>query len=495
MDNVCGYFRVSREDTALDKFAVDRYRSSLIKFGVEPENIFCDFASGGNVERDDYQKMLAAIRNGSYKKVVVPLQSRLNRNVLHSELLAEDLAAVGAKLIILESGRTIDPSDPEDRFNYQLNAMIDHRFLANITKTNLNNAKHMREKKGINVVPFGYVVERLKPKLDREPFVCLISDKSHISPADVLLEIIDLVIESGNLSQSIKKIHYKYGVADYLPNQIRNQTRKPKQYDFSKDRRFKHRKPLKFTHHGLKSLISNPLLKGDLDYFWRDSKQSTVSNPGAYPDQAIISRSKFNKLQKCTSKTKLIKGIKRHIYPFTSLVWCGLCGAKCYSDRGGKRKNGDRPLYYFCKNKPKGCPSKRILASDIEKTIIKKLTERNSEITALTVAEEMLRDTPEIVQLEKQLQSLIELPIKTPEINSIIEQTKIEINTAREQLKVGANVRQENIELLKTIFSNPLFFETLPIEDKREIYHLLVNKIVISVKEEKAIVERIDLLV
>ncbi len=507
MLDICGYFRVSSEDTALDKFAVNRYRSQLVDYGVEPENIFYDFASGGSADREDYQKMLNAIRSGNFKKVAVPIQSRLNRNVLESELLLKDLAAAGAKLIILESGQTIDPNNPNDKLNYRLNSLIDDRKLEDIKLANIQNAKYLREKKGVSRVPFGYTIERMKPKLDREDFLCLLVDKTHVSPADILLEVIELVIDSGNISRSIKAIHDKYGVPNHIPGQILRRAKKTKLHDFKSDRRLKNRRALHFTYQGLGCTLRNPLLHGDLNYFWRNKNRETIPNPDAYKHEAIISKSKFAKLQASirTKKTKRIKGEDRDIFPFTGLVFCELCQAKFYSNRGGSRGNRKRTLYYYCKNKNKGCLSRNIKNDDIERAVIKKLIQKNQEIAQLAITQETIEDTPEIIQLEKQLQSLLKLPIQTPEINAIVEQTKSQITNTREQLKIGADVRQENIELLQSVFSNPLFFETLPSIDKRKIYHQLINKVTISLdikdkehpdfEKRKAIVERIDLLV
>ncbi len=495
----CSYFRISREDTALEKFAVKKYKQKALDYGVPQEYIFYDFASGGNSDRASYQKVIELIKTGERDEVVVPMQSRLNRNLLNSELLAEDLAKAGAKLTVLETGSTLDLNCPTDRLIYQLRAIFDHQELSKYQQTNQDNANQMRKDLKVWAAPFGYTVVRGKPKIDREPYICLLESERTVSPADILEHLIELVLKNRAIKSSIREFNVFYGIPEYLNGQIRNRQRKPKQFDFSSDRRFKHRKTLRFTHHSAKKILSNPILVGDVRYFFEDKNRETVIYPGINPDQALLSRKQFAILQTAMGERTYSKP-RKNTYPMSGLVYCGVCGARCYSDRGGKRgKDGNRRiLYYLCKNRLNaiesvGCPTKRIRADVIEELLFKELTKRNIAISQLAQTDD-LPTSPELIKLELQLQQLSAMP-DNKFILQAISDTKVEIEKLRLEQASGSEVHQDNLELLQSIFANPLYWETLTQSDRREIYQLLVKKIVVGMKDGSSCVERFDLLV
>ena len=477
MSPPCGYFRVSKEDTALDKFAVKKYQQKLRDYGVDEKFIFYDFSSGGDINRDGYREILRLIQTKKCDRVVVPMQSRLNRNLLNSELLAEDLASVGAKIVVLETGATLDPNCPTDRLLYQIRAIFDANQLADYKKTSQDNAREMRRLRKLNRVPFGYVLYRGRPKPDRDGYLCLLADKKEFSPADVLLHLIDLVIEHRNLTKACRLLLEYYGVPQYIDGQVRTHARKSKQFDFSKDPICKHRQPLYFTQHSAKKLMTHKLLVGDLEYFARDKNKQTIYIPNAYPECAIISRSKFDRLQ-ASMENREFKRINQHHYPYTGLVYCGVCGGKFYSDRGGKRVDGvQRILYYFCKNRAKGCRCPRIKAEEIESATIARLVKECDRITGIALEPETTTPNPEILKLQQQIKQLQSLPIIDDLIRKSIDETRKKIDSIRQEELLGVETKQENVELLKSVFSDPLYWETLPQLDKREILHLLVKKI------------------
>ena len=503
-----GYFRVSRLDTSTEKFAVIKYRQKLIDRGIPEERIFYDFSSGGEIaNRNDYQKLLEIIKTGLCSEVVVPMQSRLNRNLLNSELLAEDLASSGTKITILETGVTLDLQLPTDRFIYQLGAILDQQALSQSRITNQDNANQMRKNHKIWLVPFGWVAIRGKPMIDREPSICLLENKEHVSPADIVLEIIDKVIERRLIVPVIREIHRKYGVAEYCDGQIRTKDRRPKQCDFSKDTRFKHKKRIHFHHQALKRILQHPLLVGDLAYFQRDKTRQTILKPNIYPEAALISRQKFELLQASMTDRNYSKP-KKHNYPLTGLIYCSICGGRFYSDRGGKRgKDGERRiLYYICKNAVKGCNKKRIRADLIEQALIKKLTSRYLYIAQMADEKVEEVESLEVSKLRGQIRQLESLPMAaSQDIQTLIDNYRRQIVNFKQAEKIGVEVKKDNIELLKSVFSNPLYWETLSDVEKRQINYLLVKQILIDVdikdeknpnyKQRKSYINKIDLKV
>jgi DNA invertase Pin-like site-specific DNA recombinase len=507
---LCSYYRVSSEDTATEKFAVQKYRQKALDYGVPEEYIFFDFASGGTSQRKGYQKVIELIKSGERDQIVVPMQSRLNRNLLNSELLAEDLAKAGAKLTVLETGTTLDLSCPTDRLVYQLRAIFDHQYLSQCTLTSRDNAEQMRKERRVARVPWGWVAVRGKPLRDEEPYLCLVEDRRVLSPADILRHLIELVISYKSVRKACHEINAYYGVPDYLEGEISSKVRRTKQFDFNKDTRFKHRQRLRFGYEQTKDILSNPLIVGDLQYFSRDKSRETIIIHDAYPDAAFLTRHEFNVLQASIGR-KTYPGKEVHNYPLSGLIFCGICGGKCYMDCGGKRGGKQRIVYYLCKNRKHGCPTKRIQAQKIEEVLVDKLTAKYIAISNLAQVSEENAESPEIRKLEIQIEQLGNMADNEP-IRRAIAETRKEIEQLKEAERLGSAVKEQNVELLQRIFANPLYWETLGNLEKREIYRLLVKKILIGCgertsavlgfaqtstlfKKGKSYVERVDLLV
>ena len=88
--------------------------------------------------------------------MVVPIQSRLNRSVLNSELLLKDLEPLGVKLHILSSGKTLNLGNEEDKFIYRLNAALDNRKTDSDSAISSANHAYKRSRFETCLPPFGY---------------------------------------------------------------------------------------------------------------------------------------------------------------------------------------------------------------------------------------------------------------------------------------------------------------------------------------------------
>jgi len=75
-----GYIRVSTKDQN-----PERQSAAFEKYGIRPENVYLDKASGKNFERPAYQKMLKAIKKGDI--IIVKSIDRLGRN--YGEILEQ----------------------------------------------------------------------------------------------------------------------------------------------------------------------------------------------------------------------------------------------------------------------------------------------------------------------------------------------------------------------------------------------------------------------
>lgn len=492
MKTPVGYFRISSEDTALDKFAVAKYKQKFLDYGIPESYIFFDFSSGGNINRDEYRKVIELIKSGERNELVVPMQSRLNRNLINSELLAEDLIKAGASLTILETGSTLDLTVPAQRLLYQIQAIFDHQALATYKQQNADNAQARRKQKKLNKVPFGYVLVRGEPAIDHEPFVCLIETKEVKCPADVLLELIEAMLKSKSLTKAVRQVHFKYGVLEFISGRIAtNARKKKKQFNFNNDDRFRHKKPIHFSKNTVKRLLSNPLLVGDVHYFWKDDSRPTEIHYDAYPDAAIISRSTFSQLQLAMGFRSYTGTGKKNL-PLTGLTYCSSCAARYYSHPGAIRKDGSRRPYYFCANSKNGCQQRAIGAADIEAVVIEQLMRRAKEISLLATEEQdNLLVNPEVKKLKAEIEQLLALNSDNEYIKKAIQDNRQKIQDLTLKSIAGRELQQENLELLQSVFSNSLYWETLKDIEKKEIFKILVNKIVIGIKDNSSYVEEI----
>jgi hypothetical protein len=283
-------------------------------------------------------------------------------------------------------------------------------------------------------------------------------------------------------------------VPEYLEGEISLAPRRAKQFDFSNDIRFKHRQRLRFNYKTVKNILTNPLLVGDIQYFSRNTNKETITIRDAYPGAAFLTRQEFNLLQAAIGRRNFT-GTQKRNYPLSGLIFCAICGARCYTDCGGERGGKPRVLYYVCKNQKFGCHAKRIQGKVIEDDLIEKLTAKYVAISQLAQSSSLpSTPSPEIQQLETQVNQLLGMA-DNETIRKAIAQTRKEIEQLRQEKEFGSVVKEQNTELLRSIFANSLYWETLGNLEKQEIYRLLVKKILIGIESGKSYVERADLLV
>jgi len=108
-----GYARVSMEDQ-------DNARQieELTRFGVHPDDIFTDKASGANMDRPGWQALWKDIREGD--TVVILSLDRLGRDVLQILQTVEAMKERGVKLKVLIGG--LDFATPIGRFVFTVMA-------------------------------------------------------------------------------------------------------------------------------------------------------------------------------------------------------------------------------------------------------------------------------------------------------------------------------------------------------------------------------------
>ena len=91
-----GYMRVSKNDGSQ---LLDLQRDALLKFGILPEHIYEDFASGENDSRQGLVACLKALR--ACDTLIVWKLDRLGRNLRHLVNTIHDLSSKGVRRQLL----------------------------------------------------------------------------------------------------------------------------------------------------------------------------------------------------------------------------------------------------------------------------------------------------------------------------------------------------------------------------------------------------------
>ena len=322
--------------------------------------------------------------------------------------------------------------------------------------------------------------------------MCLIETKEEKSPAQVLREIIDLIFVSKNLTEAIARLHYRYGVDQPgIDNFVRRNVRQKTILQFTfENQTNRYRRPLRFTKLGVKKLLINPLLVGDLAYFFHSYTKDTIYYPGVFKDRAIISPIELVRL-KALLKNPNYQSPPKSKHPYTGVIYCTHCGNRYRSVNRKKRKDGSYVKAYRCPNS-KVCQGKAINHPEVEKVVIAKLVEKHRQIARVGQPETEREHSPPYQALVHQLTQLSNMS-QTKAITLAIEATKKEMKQMLIEEQSNRAFKQENITLLESIFANPLYWETLKDTEKWQINQLLIERIEIMTKNEKSYVGRIDL--
>jgi DNA invertase Pin-like site-specific DNA recombinase len=135
-----GYMRVSKTDGSQ---ALDLQVDALMESGVVPENMYQDFSSGKNDDRQGLDSCLKALRKGD--TLVVWKLDRLGRNLKHLVNTVHDLSSKGIGFNVLTGqGANIDTSTPQGKLVFGIFAALaefERDLISERTKAGLDAAR------------------------------------------------------------------------------------------------------------------------------------------------------------------------------------------------------------------------------------------------------------------------------------------------------------------------------------------------------------------
>ena len=457
--NVVGYSRVSKREQAENTHALEQHIDRLRSAGAT--QIITDVESGLKADRKGYLELLQLIEQGEVEKLIVTELSRLGRSLFSLKKAIDLIVRHDVKFVSL--AEKIDLDTAIGKFQFNLAGALAEMESDRLSERSKNGWAFLRKRQVAMSPPFGYIkTTDGKHALDRQPYLCLLETKEELSRAALASDTIDSFFRCGSLRACIKHLNGKYGIQTY------NHDKRPG---------YTARGLFRWSCSGLKHWLTSPVLRGHLIYR-RDSKNSEIIYD-THRQERLLTNGQYQEVERILAQNRAGRGwgAKRAHYPLSGLVECADCRGSCYSMTSGKLE-----YYYFqCKNaKLNACPNKKaIRAEKAEAAVAVALTTRAEQIAQIAATPDEPIDPPELIQLKSQLAALQSIPGSNPAIESAIAQLLLQVKSQKSQVKSTYDLRLTTYDLLVETFGSSTFFECLPEDEKRRIFHALVERVII----------------
>jgi DNA invertase Pin-like site-specific DNA recombinase len=475
-DRVYTYERVSSQ-TQMDRNTIEVQHNRLKGITPRPHQMFGEVKGGDDSERAKYKELIAQVKHDVLTDqlrvlVVVTDQSRLSREGVDTVTsLIELFDVLGVVLYALDGG-LLTVVDPTQRLAVGTKALF-HDFFLREHRQRLRSGKAQRrlEGKPLNPnPPLGY-------EWTRDKYV----PSEHFELARQLA------------------VHY-------LP-QTENPETSGDGWSLRRCSQWLGEQGLKYTPHGVAKLLRNPVWRGHLfmsehgnsreaqkrerDTRKAEKAQGLKPTPQSPKPQvcfynaheAILSEEEYQRItwRLMDNQENARRGSNAPRYPLSGLVWCGYCETKLTVHNHTDRRYGRRYMRYICRNREcqRQSVSLLILEAKLKETLV---------AYAPTIAEMVARPieetvNPEIRSLEQQVQDLKAMYKKTPlaGLRQAIEEMELQLQKLRKApQKAPLNSLMELIQ----VFNDPLAWELMSDLEKRQVYHELVDRIVVKGKHD-----------
>lgn len=484
---VLGYDRVSTSEQAYQQ-ALVRHAARLSAAGAT--RIYADIASRTIDDRSGLMQLMADIRSGCVKKVLVVRIDRLTSSPGLFELITSELKKYRVILEFLDED--IDLHSVDGEFLAGLKVLLARREVR-MGGLRVNSSREPdRQKNRANFcAPWGYKYNQGRYELDHTPYLCLLEERpldNEVSPgrtkAELGRDVVELFFQGKTLSATLKLIHQKYGIQKFAKPTISNDF-----YVFEgslefKSLEWKRAGIFRWSRDGIGKYLKNPVLCGHTVY-------------GAYKDKLRQSESKWDIRHNTHTNARLLTDAeKREIesmlatnqslggwgvaatLPLTGLLFCGECGRKLKCK--GISESGRR--YYQCKNyMERACTARHTIRMDkAESALAEVLIERAAAITQYASTPPEYVEPPELQQLRSQLAGLEALG-HNPAFETAKNDLRSQIAALVERSKTKNVVDVELQQLLTDSFSDPEYWnwDKLTSDHKRQIYRDLVRRVVV----------------
>ena len=467
--SIIGYARVSSKEQAEGR-SIENQISLLKKAGAE--DVLVDIQSAySKSDRPQFNKVMDLVKNGLVQKVIVCTLDRLSRNEAVMFVAFEDFERSHCQLVSLEEN--FDLQSPEGRLQAGFSTLMARNYSARLSQKTKRGHKAHRDRNAPYFKLFGYKIEDEKYRLDHDPFLCLLQDKSIMSRAAIASDILAIFKECKSLRRTLHSINAKYGLSSFSDGKGKGNRAVRDRFGFSSS--------------GLHSWITNPILRGHTCY-GRAQKQKQHHKHlwdmriDTHPEDKLISDYEYRELDQIFDWNKSHHGFdnsQRITHVLTGLVYCGECGRSHRITGSLQRDKITKFYYYQCQNYAlRACNQKRTIRDiAVEDEAIAALIQRSESIAQIAELPMQLAEPVELRELRGQLATL-ENMTANPAIALAILDIRGQINKMQYGLTVGVKIDSELKSVLVETFSNASFFETLPEQDKKTIYRALIDRIV-----------------
>lgn len=482
---VLGYDRVSTSEQAYQQ-ALVRHAARLSAAGAT--RIYADVASRTIDDRSGLMQLMADIRSGCVKKILVVRIDRLTSSPGLFELITSELKKYHVYIEFLDE--EIDLHSVDGEFLAGLKVLLARREVR-MGGLRVNSSREPdRQKNRANFcAPWGYQYIGGRYELDHTPYLCLLEDRPldnsafpGRTKAELGRDVVELFFQAKTLSTTLRLIHQKYGIQKFAqaPN-----TKDFYIFEGNLEFRALERKRagiFRWSRDGIGKYLKNPVLCGHTVY-------------GTYKDNLRQSESKWDIRHNTHVNSRLMTDAeKREIssilatnqslggwgvaatLPLTGLLFCGQCGRKLKCK--GISESGRR--YYQCKNyMERACTAKKSIRMDVaEEAVINGLVLRAQAIAEYASIPPQQTESSQLQQLRSQLAGLEQLGQ-----NPAIEAAKNEVRS-QIQTEMAKSVQQEVVdlatrELLLKTFTDAEYWKQLSDAEKRQIYRDLVGRVIV----------------
>lgn len=460
LSKAIGYCRVSTQRQHTEGHGLERYIDRLKQYGLTEEQIYWDIESGASESRKGYNQVLDMVRASKVNKIVVPCFDRFTRSALGWEVARQELQNFGVELIFLDGG-SLDLDTPEGLFTSRILAAMAAQLRDKNKYNAIAGARYFREKRKIYKAVFGFLKDGDTVVPNYKEY-----RQSGNSYASVAKQAIQMFVDTGEISKTIRKMVNQYGL-ERLSN--RNYEDFPR--DVAAFRRW----------------LQNPQLSGQICYFPHDSQKRLVLES---THQGLITIDEHNEILRMLSMRPKIRHTNAN-NPLSGLTYCGACGSKMTihsvtvnNATGPKRYEHLRCTGRYNKaGHPRVCTVNKYFSLDAAiKACIRALQSRAAQIGdgyVQEIGESKL--PPEVIELQQQI---VELRRRNdPDLESAItaKEQRLESLIRTSDLNFVADATRN--EILKTIASVDDFWKGASKKQLVTIFQELVSDVVCSVIE------------
>ena len=453
LSRALGYCRVSTQRQHSEGHGLERYIEKLKQYGLSEEQIHWDIESGASDKRKGYNRVLELVRSRKVDKIIVPCFDRFTRSALGWEVAREELQKFGVELIFLDGG-SLDLETPEGLFTSRILAAMSAQVRDKNRYNAIQGHRYFQEKRKIYQAIFGFIKngDTVTPNIKQYRS----TNKTYI---EVARECVELFIESGELSGTIRKLVDKYGL---------ERVGKYKYEDFPRD------------VSAFRRWLVNPQLCGMVRYYPDDSEKQVILQS---EHEGIISIEQHQQINKILATHPC--GRRRNVTnPLVGLCKCAKCGSTM--EKRSNKYNGKVYEHLKCPGaypkprQPRKCDVRTYFRlGDAVDATIQALKNRSEKIVENMPMENTEEVPPEILELQQQILKLKQL--NDPDFDSTIriKEQKLESLIKTSELNLVADASRTQI--LRSITKTEGFWESITREELTAIFHELVEEVTCSV--------------